>query len=61
MKIINRRNFYEKKNRVILTKTSGNKSEDSNLSPVCSLTNESSSESNLPYEEEYGDLPGTDG
>lgn len=29
--------------------------------PVCSLTNESSSESNLPYEEEYGDLPGTDG
>ena len=61
---MNSRNFYGKKSKVILPVTTGNKSDNGNLSsdeeddvfPVRSLTNGSSSESDSSYEEEYEDL-----
>ena len=59
-------NFYGKKNRVILPITTGNKSDDRNISLdvedntflVLSVTNRSSSESDSSYEEKYEDLSG---
>ena len=59
-------NFNGKKNRVILPITTGNKSDDRNISsdvedntfPVLSLTNGSSSESDSSYEEKYEDFSG---
>ena len=55
------RNFYGKKNKVILPITNENKSYDSNLSsddqddvfPLCFLMNGSSSDSDSSYKEEY--------
>ena len=63
---MNTRNFYGKKNRVILPTTTGNKYDNSNLSldeeddifPVRSLANGLSSESDSSYEEEYEELSG---